>query len=109
MIGHIAGKLNEAESAYAGLFDALLTLSPVRSEPLQAPPIRDMDEMLETFGPGADGVEPLLKPTMPAIARSISIRAARAPETLTLLPGAGEGRRAALTPRHRETKHGLPA
>lgn len=68
VIGHVAGRLNEVESAYAGLFDALLTLSPVKPEPLQAPPIRDMDEMLETFGPGADGVEPLLKPTMPAIA-----------------------------------------
>jgi nitrate reductase delta subunit len=27
-----------------------------------------MDEALETFGPGADGVEPLLKPTLPHIA-----------------------------------------
>ncbi|MEO4030407.1 nitrate reductase molybdenum cofactor assembly chaperone [Chromobacterium vaccinii] len=68
VIGHVAGRLNEAESAYAGLFDALLTLSPVKPEPLQAPPIRDMDEMLETFGPGADGVEPLLRPAPPAIA-----------------------------------------
>lgn len=68
VIGHVAGKLNESGSVYAGLFDALLTLSPVKPEPLQAPPIRDMDEMLETFGPGADGVEPLLKPALPAIA-----------------------------------------
>lgn len=31
----------------------------------EVPPIRDMDEALERFGPGADGVEPLLAPSMP--------------------------------------------
>nr|WP_199065698.1 nitrate reductase molybdenum cofactor assembly chaperone [Chromobacterium sp. ASV5] len=68
VIGHVAGKLGESGSDYAGVFTALLALSPVAPQPLTAPPIRDMDEMLETFGPGADGVEPLLKPAMPQIA-----------------------------------------
>jgi len=40
----------------------------VAPQPLTVPPIRDMDEALETFGPGVDGVEPLLKPAMPAVA-----------------------------------------
>ncbi|RLM53092.1 nitrate reductase molybdenum cofactor assembly chaperone, partial [Halobellus sp. Atlit-31R] len=49
-------------SVYAGVFDVLESLSPVQAEELSEPPIKDMDEALETFGPGADGVEPLLKP-----------------------------------------------
>ena len=45
------------------LFRQLLqTLTPVVAEELSEPPVRDMDEALETFGPGADGIEPLLKP-----------------------------------------------
>jgi nitrate reductase delta subunit len=38
----------------------------VAAEELSEPPVRDMDEALETFGPGADGIEPLLKPRMAA-------------------------------------------
>lgn len=68
VLGHIAGKLRESFSPYAGVLDVLVWLSPVAPEPLSVPPIRDMDELLETFGPGADGSEPLLKPTLPAIA-----------------------------------------
>ena len=68
VLGHIAGKLRESSSPYAGVLDLLVWLSPVAPEPLSVPPIRDMDELLETFGPGADGSEPLLKPAMPAIA-----------------------------------------
>lgn len=37
-------------------------------QPLSVPPVRDMDEALETFGPGPDGVEPLLKPALPELA-----------------------------------------
>lgn len=68
VIAHVGGKLAENGSLYAGVMDALVWLSPVTPQPLTTPPIRDMDEMMETFGPGADGVEPLLKPAKPVIA-----------------------------------------
>ncbi|MDN0082548.1 nitrate reductase molybdenum cofactor assembly chaperone [Crenobacter sp. SG2305] len=61
VIGHVGGRLAAAGSPYAGVFAALEALSPVPAEPLTAPPVRDMDEALETFGPGVDGVEPLLR------------------------------------------------
>ena len=62
---HVGNKLNVSGSNYAAVFDVLQELSPIMAEPLTTPPIRDMDEALETFGPGADGVEPLLKPVAP--------------------------------------------
>lgn len=68
VLAHVGRKLGESGSPYAGVLEALVYLSPVMPEPLSVPPIRDMDEALETFGPGADGVEPLLKPTLPSIA-----------------------------------------
>lgn len=68
VLAHVAKKLADSGSAYAGVLDALVWLSPVAPQPLTVPPIRDMDEALETFGPGVDGVEPLLKPAMPAVA-----------------------------------------
>jgi nitrate reductase molybdenum cofactor assembly chaperone NarJ/NarW len=61
VLGHVGRKLIANGSPYAGVFEAVQTLSPVVAEELKEPPVRDMDEMLETFGPGADGVEPLLK------------------------------------------------
>jgi nitrate reductase delta subunit len=61
VVAHVGGRLAEKGSPYAGVFDALQQLSPVAAEPLTAPPVRDMDEALETFGPGVDGVEPLLR------------------------------------------------
>lgn len=61
VLAHIGRKLAANGSPYAGVFDVLQQLSPVVAEELSEPPIRDMDEALETFGPGADGVEPLLK------------------------------------------------
>lgn len=68
VLAHVAKKLADSGSAYAGVLDALVWLSPVAPEPLTVPPIRDMDEALETFGPGVDGVEPLLKPAIPSVA-----------------------------------------
>lgn len=62
VLAFIGRKLRANGSPYAGLFDLLQTLTPVQAEELSEPPVRDMDEALETFGPGADGVEPLLKP-----------------------------------------------
>jgi nitrate reductase molybdenum cofactor assembly chaperone NarJ/NarW len=71
VLAHIGRKLRANGSVYAGVFTVLELLSPVAAEELSEPPIRDMDEALETFGPGADGVEPLLK-TMPGGAHPIN-------------------------------------
>lgn len=61
VLAHIGGKLAANGNVYACVFDVLEQLSPVPAEALTEPPVKDMDEALETFGPGADGVEPLLK------------------------------------------------
>ena len=61
VLAHIGAKLHANGNVYACVFDVLEGLSPVRPEVLSEPPIKDMDEALETFGPGSDGVEPLLK------------------------------------------------
>jgi nitrate reductase delta subunit len=68
VVAHIGRQLASRNSVYACALHALANLASVAPEPLSVPPIRDMDEALETFGPGADGVEPLLKPVMPQIA-----------------------------------------
>jgi nitrate reductase molybdenum cofactor assembly chaperone NarJ/NarW len=67
VMAHVGRKLASNGSPYAGVFDAVQVLSPVVAEELSEPPIRDMDEALETFGPGADGVEPLLRKAGAAI------------------------------------------
>lgn len=61
VIAYIADNLHKNESVYAVVMDAVVRLSPVPPEPLQVAPVRDMDEALERFGPGVDGVEPLLR------------------------------------------------
>ncbi len=61
VLAHVGRKLAANGSPYAPVFDVLQQLSPVAAEELSEPPVRDMDEALETFGPGVDGVEPLLK------------------------------------------------
>lgn len=61
VLAHVGRKLAADCSPYAPVFDVLQLLTPVAAEELSEPPVRDMDEALETFGPGADGVEPLLK------------------------------------------------
>ena len=61
VLAHIGRKLGANGSPYAVVFDVLERICPVAAEALSEPPIRDMDEALETFGPSADGVEPLLK------------------------------------------------
>jgi nitrate reductase delta subunit len=40
----------------------LEALSPVAAQELAEPPVRDMDEAMEMFGPSVDGVEPLMNP-----------------------------------------------
>ena len=58
----IGRKLQGNGSAYHTVFDVLQTLSPVEAVPLPEPPVRDMDEAMERFGPAIDGREPLLMP-----------------------------------------------
>ncbi|OWW22794.1 nitrate reductase molybdenum cofactor assembly chaperone [Noviherbaspirillum denitrificans] len=60
VLAHLGRKLAAHNSPYAVVLQAVEALSPVPAEELTEPPIRDMDELLETMGPGADGVEPLL-------------------------------------------------
>ncbi|GLS05211.1 nitrate reductase molybdenum cofactor assembly chaperone [Chitiniphilus shinanonensis] len=62
VLAAIGRRLARNESPYAAVFQVLRTLTRVEPRDQTDPPIRDMDEALETFGPGADGVEPLLKP-----------------------------------------------
>lgn len=64
VLAHVGNKLSRSGSVFEGVFAVLQDLSPVAPKPLTQPPIRDMDEALETFGTGMDGVEPLLKPAM---------------------------------------------
>lgn len=61
VLAHIGGKLRGNSSLYTSVFDVLTLLSPIEPEPLTVPPIRDMDEALETFGPNSEGTEPLLQ------------------------------------------------
>ncbi|MDI2091296.1 nitrate reductase molybdenum cofactor assembly chaperone [Commensalibacter oyaizuii] len=62
VIGHIGKKLQEVNSIYGGVFALLEQYSLKKPVPLLTPPIRDMDEALEKFGPNIEGVEPLLQP-----------------------------------------------
>jgi nitrate reductase delta subunit len=86
VLAHLGRKLAANGSPYAGMFGVLEQLSPVAAEELTEPPVRDMDEALETFGPGADGVEPLLKNTGAAGSHPINFYPKAAPKA------AGAGR-----------------
>ncbi|MDB5834713.1 MAG: nitrate reductase [Caballeronia sp.] len=65
VLAALGDRLARDESPYAGVFTVLRSLTDVVPQAAETPPIRDMDEALELFGPGADGVEPLLAPSMP--------------------------------------------
>jgi nitrate reductase delta subunit len=65
VLAALGNRLARDESPYAGVFTVLRSLTDVVPQAAETPPIRDMDEALERFGPGADGVEPLLAPSMP--------------------------------------------
>ncbi|WP_020206255.1 MULTISPECIES: nitrate reductase molybdenum cofactor assembly chaperone [Cupriavidus] len=62
VLAAVGERLARDESPYATAFAVLRTLTDVQPQPRTEPPVRSMDEALETFGPGADGVEPLLAP-----------------------------------------------
>lgn len=68
VIAHIGEKLESGQSQYAALLEVLVVLSPVTPEKLIEPPVRDMDEAMETFGPNIEGIEPLLRPNNQAMA-----------------------------------------
>ena len=55
-------RLAERGSPYAPLLAVLVGMSPRRPQPMTDAPAREMDALLETVGPGADGSEPLLRP-----------------------------------------------
>ncbi|POA97701.1 nitrate reductase molybdenum cofactor assembly chaperone [Chromobacterium sinusclupearum] len=63
VIAAVGRRLADAGNPYAGAFAALTSLSPVAPLPVSAPPVRDMDEAMEVFGSGFDGMEPLLTPS----------------------------------------------
>ncbi|MDO5687571.1 MAG: nitrate reductase molybdenum cofactor assembly chaperone [Neisseria sp.] len=67
VIEHVRAKLAASESPYAALLAAAVALSPVAPQPLIEPPVRDMDEAMETFGPDMAGIEPLLKPSIETV------------------------------------------
>ncbi len=58
----LGDKLQANASPYACIFTVIRALCTTEPKPFIEPPVRDMDEALEVFGPGADGVEPLLRP-----------------------------------------------
>ncbi|WP_353150938.1 nitrate reductase molybdenum cofactor assembly chaperone [Pollutimonas bauzanensis] len=57
----IGGRLARNGSPYAAAFNVLPSLTTVKPRLQADPPVRDMDEAMEIFGVGADGVEPLLR------------------------------------------------
>lgn len=64
VLAAIGSRLARKDSPYAAVFEVLRVLSTVTPREQLPPPVRDMDEAMETFGPGQDGVEPLLRPRM---------------------------------------------
>jgi len=62
VLATVGRKLDANGSPYATAFQVLEALSPVAAQELVEPPVRDMDEAMEMFGPSMDGVEPLMNP-----------------------------------------------
>ncbi|MGA7949637.1 MAG: nitrate reductase molybdenum cofactor assembly chaperone [Thiobacillaceae bacterium] len=83
VIAAVGRKLDKNGSHYATVFRILESLSPVAAQELAEPPVRDMDEAMEMFGPTLDGIEPLLKPVpqvaVVAMPKSLRASAASAP------------------------------
>jgi nitrate reductase delta subunit len=76
VLATIGRKLDANGSPYATAFQVLEALSPVAAQELAEPPVRDMDEAMERFGPSVDGVEPLLKPGPQVVQMPLSRRQA---------------------------------
>ncbi|HBU29315.1 MAG TPA: nitrate reductase molybdenum cofactor assembly chaperone [Thiobacillus sp.] len=78
VLATIGRKLDANGSPYATAFQVLEALSPVAAQELAEPPVRDMDEAMEMFGPSVDGIEPLLKPGPQVVQMPVSRRQAAA-------------------------------
>jgi nitrate reductase delta subunit len=76
VLATIGRKLDANGSPYATAFQVLEALSPVAAQELAEPPVHDMDEAMERFGPSVDGVEPLLKPGPQVVQMPVSHRQA---------------------------------
>jgi nitrate reductase molybdenum cofactor assembly chaperone NarJ/NarW len=90
VLAALGNQLERDDSAYAGIFAVLCELSAVEPLPITGAPVRDMDEALERFGTGPDGVEPLLRPFGASAANAPQVvqfhpRAAHA--TSSVMPG----------------------
>jgi len=81
VLATIGRKLDANGSPFATAFQVLEALSPVAAQELAEPPVRDMDEAMELFGPSVDGVEPLLKPGPQVVQMPVSRRQAAAAPT----------------------------
>lgn len=64
VLAAIGDRLIKNDSPYGAVFTVVRSLTAVEPLPQIEPPVRDMDDAMETFGVGADGVEPLLRPSM---------------------------------------------
>jgi nitrate reductase delta subunit len=62
VLAAIGARLARSGSPYACIFAVLREWSTVVPREQTEAPVRDMDEAMETFGAGPDGVEPLLRP-----------------------------------------------
>ncbi|WP_322996313.1 nitrate reductase molybdenum cofactor assembly chaperone [Castellaniella sp.] len=60
VLARLGDKLTEADSPYAGIFAQLRSMTDVQPEALPDPPEGEMEETMVTFGPQADGTEPLM-------------------------------------------------
>lgn len=60
ILSRIEEKLARAQSPYVVIFQMLRSMTTVEPEPLPEPPQGDMEETMVTFGPNADGTEPML-------------------------------------------------
>jgi nitrate reductase delta subunit len=83
VLATIGRKLDANGSPFATAFQVLEALSPVAAQELVEPPVRDMDEAMEMFGPSADGVEPLMNPGPQVVQMPASRRQAAAAPTPT--------------------------
>jgi len=61
VLAAIGARLARDGSVYAVVFGVLRERATVTPREQTAPPVRDMDEAMETFGAGPDGIEPLLR------------------------------------------------
>lgn len=81
VLATVGRKLDANGSPYAHAFQVLEALSPVAAQELAEPPVRDMDEAMEMFGPSVDGVEPLMNPGPQVVQMPASRRQAAAATT----------------------------